>query len=73
MKKSNSILQTVEIDPLLNIKQVCALLSVGKTTFYQYIGTIYPTPVQISPRRVGWRASEINALLAGLKGKGGAA
>lgn len=64
MAKPHSILQHVEVDPLLNIRQVCQVLGVGKTTFYEYIGTRYPEPVQISPRRVGWRASEIKALTA---------
>lgn len=64
MENPNSIVRHVEVDPLLNIRQVCQVLGVGKTTFYEYIGTRYPKPVQISPRRVGWRASEIKALTA---------
>lgn len=70
-KNSVAIVQPVLVDPLLNIKQVCEILNVGKTTFYKYVGVgkRFPVPVQISPRRVGWRASEISALT----GKGGAA
>lgn len=68
-KNSVAVVQPVLVDPLLNIKQVCEILNVGKTTFYKYVGKRFPAPVQISPRRVGWRASEISALT----GKGGAA
>lgn len=62
-QKFSPIVQPVEIDPLLNIRQVCQIIGVGKTTFYEYIGTRYPRPIQISPRRVGWRTSEIKALI----------
>jgi predicted DNA-binding transcriptional regulator AlpA len=64
-KHAVPVVTAVEVDPLLNIRQVCSVVGVGKTTFYKYIGTLYPKPVQISPRRVGWRASEIKALTAG--------
>lgn len=62
MDKISRVIQIVEVDPLLNVRQVCSILGIGKTTLYAHVGTLYPRPVRISPKRVGWRASEIKAL-----------
>lgn len=44
---------------------------VSKSTFYAGIRSgIYPKPVALSARRVGWRESDIAAALARLKQKG---
>lgn len=51
-------------DSLLRIGSVLARLAISRATFYRGIQAgHYPQPVQISTRAVGWRASEISALI----------
>ena len=51
-------------DSLLRIPAVLARLSISRATLYRGIASgLYPQPVQIGRRAVGWRASEISALI----------
>lgn len=45
------------------LPQVLEIIPIGKTSFYENIKAgLYPAPVRISKRAVGWRKSEIFAL-----------
>lgn len=51
-------------DSLLRIPAVLARLSISRATLYRGIQAgHYPAPVQIGRRAVGWRASQIAALI----------
>ena len=55
-------------DRLLRLKDVIALVSISRATIYRYLGAgTFPSPLQIGPRRVAWRASDINAWFADLR------
>lgn len=50
---------------LLKIEEVFTRLSVRRTTVYKLVKSgKLAKPVQISPRRVGWRESDIEAFIA---------
>jgi prophage regulatory protein len=54
-------------DRLLRLQEVIALVSISRATIYRYLGAgMFPSPLQIGPRRVAWRASDINIWCAGL-------
>jgi prophage regulatory protein len=50
-----------ELD-MLNVREVCKRTSLGRSTIYQMIadGT-FPRPCRLSPRRVAWRSTDVNA------------
>lgn len=54
-------------DTLLKLTDVCARTSMGKTSIYRKIdqGT-FPAPVQVGPKMVRWKKSEIDAWINGL-------
>lgn len=55
-------------DRLLRLQEVIALVSISRATIYRYLGAgSFPSPLQIGPRRVAWRASDINAWFADLR------
>lgn len=53
---------SIQQDRILRAKQVCEILSIGRTHLYEQVksGT-FPIPVQLGERAVGWRLSDINA------------
>lgn len=52
------------MDRLLRPKDVCMILSIGKTTLYKYIKAgIIPKPVKWGQRISYWRSSEIEKLI----------
>lgn len=51
-------------DSLLRLPQVLSIVSVSRATWYRGITAgLYPAPVQIGLRAVGWRSSQITALI----------
>jgi len=58
---------SIQQDRILRAKQVCEMLSIGRTNLYEQVksGT-FPVPVQLGERAVGWRLSDINAWIAAL-------
>lgn len=50
---------------LLAIHQVTARTTLSKSTIYRLarVGK-FPQPINLSPRRVGWRSADIDAYLA---------
>lgn len=54
---------------LIPVWEVLHLLAISKPTLYRGIkaGSL-PAPVKISPRRVGWRSTDIDRLIAGSYG-----
>ena len=60
----HAIVQLVEIDPILPLRQVLGIVPVSKTTWYQGIKEgRFPRPLQISAKRVGWLASQIKRVV----------
>ena len=57
--------QESEIDRILLTGAVVEMLSLSRPTVWRMIkkGT-FPPPLQLSPRRIGWRASTIEKWLA---------
>lgn len=52
-------------DPVLPPKVVAATLGVHRTTVYSLVRSgDFPKPIQISPARLGWRKSTVDAWLA---------
>lgn len=52
-------------DRILRLAQVLERFPVSKSSWYAGISRgSYPRPVRISPRLSGWRASEIDVLIA---------
>ncbi len=61
---------TIPADKIHRLDAALKRFEVSKSTFYAGIRTgIYPKPVKLSPRRVGWRESDIAATLAGMQQK----
>jgi prophage regulatory protein len=58
-------------DEILRKPRVLAIAGIGHTTLYKAIkdGT-FPAPLKLGIRAVGWRKSDIDAWLAGLKSSG---
>lgn len=46
---------------LLNTRQVCALLSISRTTLWRYSkdGT-FPSPIILTKQRIAWREDQLN-------------
>jgi len=54
-----------EIDFLLRLPQVLALIPVSRATWYAGVKNgRYPKPVSLGPRCVAWRAREIQRLVS---------
>ena len=54
-------------DTLLKLSEVCQRTAMGKTSIYRKIEKgEFPAPVQISPKMVRWKKSEIDAWIASL-------
>ena len=50
---------------ILRRPQVEARTGLSRSTLYQYIqGGLFPRPVSLGPRAVGWLESEVNAWIA---------
>lgn len=56
------------MDKLLTLEQVCAITTAHKSTLRRWMraGT-FPQPLQIGPRRIVWRESDIREWLNGLR------
>ena len=53
-------------DSLLRLPQVLSIVGISRATWYRGVAAgAYPASVQIGLRAVGWRASEIAALVQG--------
>jgi prophage regulatory protein len=53
---------------LLRLREVITLISVSRATIYRYLSAgTFPAPIRVGPRRVAWRASDINTWFAGLQ------
>ena len=54
------LISAIELDPILRIHEVVALVGLSKATIYAMIakGT-FPKPVRLNERAVGWRTSDI--------------
>jgi len=51
-------------DSLLRLSQVLSLVGISRATWYRGVAAgIYPKPVRIGLRAVGWRVSEISVLV----------
>ena len=49
-------------DPLLTIPEVVAEVGLSRATIYRRVASgDFPRPIQLSPRRVAWRESWIEA------------
>jgi prophage regulatory protein len=52
-------------DPVMPLKAVAATAGVSKGTIYNLLRAgDFPKPIQISPARLGWRKSTVDAWLA---------
>lgn len=52
-------------DPLITRVEACAMLGVGRSTFY--VGVLdgrFPRPIYLGPRCPRWRRSEVHAAIA---------
>lgn len=50
------------LDTLLSVDQVTAIVGASRSTIYAWLKQgFFPPPIRIGPRRVAWRASEIQA------------
>jgi len=47
----------------LRLEQVLTVYPVSRAAWYAGLGTLYPTPVKLGKRSVGWRTSDIRALV----------
>ncbi|WP_291558154.1 AlpA family phage regulatory protein [Comamonas sp. SCN 65-56] len=55
---------TNDIDSILPLKKVLEIYPVSRSTWYAGVKSgEYPAPLKLSPRRVGWRCSEIAKLI----------
>ena len=53
---------------LLNINEVISRLAVGRTTVYKLVKSgKLAKPVGVSPRRVAWRESDVEAFISALQ------
>lgn len=66
--------EPLKADRLLGLKEVISILSVSRSTIYNWLDTTssykrpdFPIPIQLSMRRIAWRESEIMAFLKKLK------
>lgn len=51
-----------QIDKILRRPTVSDLTGLSRSSLYDYVRKgIFPVPVQLGPRNVGWRESEIRA------------
>lgn len=61
--------------PMLDLPALCRRLAVSRSTVYRLVATgALVRPIQVSPRRVAWPTSEIDAYVASLiaaRDKGG--
>lgn len=49
---------------MLTTKQVCALTTLSRITIWRYESAgMFPARVQLGPKRVAWRKSEVEAWL----------
>lgn len=56
-----------EPDRLLRAAEVFALVGLSRTAVYEAIAeSRFPKPVQLGPRAVAWRLSDVQAFIAGL-------
>ena len=45
---------------LLRLPELLAIVGVSKSTIYEWVKTdLFPAPVQMGPRAVGWRACDV--------------
>ena len=59
--------QTIQQEPaILRRKQVEARTGLSRSTIYQYVKDgMFPKPVPLGPRAVGWLESEVSDWIAG--------
>ena len=51
-------------DSILRIRDALALLQVSRSLFYKLIKAgVYPAPVKLGARAVGWRCSDLQKLI----------
>lgn len=51
-------------DRILSIKDLMQILNLGRTTIYSLLKRgEFPAPLRLSPRRIGWRISQIEEWL----------
>lgn len=56
----NEEVDNVEMNKLLPVGEVLALTGIGRSNLYLLVGRgLFPRPVQITKRRVGWRAASV--------------
>lgn len=56
------------LDRLVRLPEVVALVGRSESSIRRDVAAgRFPKPVQIGPRAIGWRASEIEAYIAGLQ------
>lgn len=56
--------------PLMELKEVLAVMKVSKSHWYYGIKDgLYPSPVKIGARKVAWRTSDITKLVNSFKSK----
>ena len=50
---------------LLRLRDVLALLPIGRTTFYEGIRSgLYPKPIRLGKRTAAWREDELNEYIS---------
>ncbi|AHI65211.1 helix-turn-helix transcriptional regulator [Burkholderia thailandensis] len=60
-------------DSLLRLPEVLKIIPVSRATWYEGVKTgRFPAQVKLGPRIAAWRRSDIDRLVASLKGEGGA-
>ena len=58
----------VDGQKLLRIQDVLALVGFSRATLYRYTNAgRFPAPVRVGPRRVVWRASDLNTWFSTLQ------
>lgn len=56
--------QNLNHDSILKLGEAIALLRVSRSLFYKLVKAgVYPRPVQLGARRVGWRMSDIQKII----------
>ena len=57
-----------KVDRILSLSEVMAITNLPKATIYKYMKcSLFPKQVRLTPRRVGWRLSQIQEWIDSLK------
>jgi prophage regulatory protein len=66
-RPAREIAPLVDCQMLMGLKDVLKLVGISRATLYRYTNEgRFPAPVKIGPRRIVWRASDLNSWFAQL-------